>query len=353
MEILCNRLGDHSQLRVFGFSKLHKAYLGVCGTLFTDQLYLSRKSAIDIPDSCGRTTFSWACQRRDLTSARELLNRGADFDKPDRLGLTPLHWAVVDHSLNPCIELLVTAKADSNAKDSIGQTAFFLSVGNVHNLRQLKAADADLDTEDKCGNRQLHRAAVDDYDESVAQLLEWQVEINPKTETDQTPLFFSIRYNSHRSLQLLLGALGIDTSVIDTYGQNILNCAAGFADAETINILRSSGLSKLDTRSTDGFGDSPLDLAAWRRDYNLEWACKFVETPDEDPEDHYYLFEALIYEIEERQDELADKLSTDSESGATDLDIDDSYGEQSEDLSESEETWEDAVDILDSSLASL
>lgn len=352
LESLCSRVGDQSQVRVFGFPKLHKAYLETAGKAFNDQLHLTPTSAIDVLDSCGRTTFSWACQRRDLTSARELLNRGADFDKPDRLGLTPLHWAVVDDSLNPCIELLVTAKADLNAKDPKGRTAFLRSVGNVHNLRQLRAADADLDTKDNLGKRQLHEAAEYDYYESVAQLLEWRVEINPKTETGKTPLLFAIGHNSHRSLQLLLGAHYIDTSVIDAHGQNILNYAARHADTETIDILRSSNLRKVDTENIDSFGYSPLDEAAWRRDYNIGWYRFYGQTPDENPQDQYLHFKTLILEIEDRQDALANALIRNSGSGAMDLDSGDSYREQSKDLSESEETFEDALDVLDADLAS-
>ena len=107
---------DQSQLELFQFQDLHKAYFGVSGVTFDTLLWSISKANIDQMDETGRTSLSWVCQTGDDKSAAQLLACGAKPDTSDLRGRTSLHWSTYASSM-ACLRLLLAAKADVNAKD--------------------------------------------------------------------------------------------------------------------------------------------------------------------------------------------------------------------------------------------
>ena len=130
---------DQSQLELFQFPDLHKAYFGISGVTFDTLLWSISKANIDQTDETGRTSLSWVCQTGDDKSAAQLLARGANPDTSDLRGRTPLHWSTYASS-TACLRLLLAAKADVNAKDRGGRTALALSTGNHTDFLRLLLA---------------------------------------------------------------------------------------------------------------------------------------------------------------------------------------------------------------------
>lgn len=102
---ICSMLGDSSQLELFGFPRLHKAYLGLAGESFEQAWSNTSRSAIDDLDYQGRTILSWACDRGDDKRADHFLRLGADPNKVDAEGRTPLHRGKFGAFIAPSISL--------------------------------------------------------------------------------------------------------------------------------------------------------------------------------------------------------------------------------------------------------
>ena len=118
---LCDLFRDQSQLDLFHFPELHKAYLGVSGKTFESVLLSTPRSSIDEADALGRTVLSWVAQRGDRDTMGQLLCCGADPNKTDASAESPLHWSVYAED-ETCLQLLLRAKADVDMRDVCGRT---------------------------------------------------------------------------------------------------------------------------------------------------------------------------------------------------------------------------------------
>lgn len=91
--VLRDLFWDQSQLELFQFPDLHKAYFGVSGVTLDTPLWSISKANIDQIDETGRTSLSWVCQTGDDKSAAQLLALCANPDTSDLRGRTPLRWS--------------------------------------------------------------------------------------------------------------------------------------------------------------------------------------------------------------------------------------------------------------------
>lgn len=340
----CHLLGSHSDFALFGFSELHRAYLGISGVTFEDVLSSTPRSSIDGVDRTGLTTLSWACRQGDTNAVARLLSCGADPDKADVRGRTPLHWSTTS-SDDKCMELLLAAKADVNLKDLHGQTALSLSArkDSLDCIEILVAADADIESEGSQGWRPLHSAVFYDRSSTVSHLLRSGADINARTSTGSTAMLVAIDSNCHRSLNILLGRPELDIHVVNGQGMNALHLLAAFGDEETIQVLRSAKWHGFDTTKLNTFGCSALDLAQWRCDCNEEWSQKYLRARDSHPIRWYNAFKLFMEELKARQEHPIDGKSSDWETVTSEQSTEDVSCEDSDDgAAKDEEVWQDA-----------
>ena len=120
---LLSSLFDHSHLSLFGFSKLHQAYLGLSGDDFLTILDSIERTEVNVKDGFSQTTISWATKRGDRDTVRRLLACGADPNIPNFGDTTPLHLAAQFSTDEGCIGQLIEAKARVNIRNHYGKNS--------------------------------------------------------------------------------------------------------------------------------------------------------------------------------------------------------------------------------------
>lgn len=303
---LSNFFGDRSHLISFDFPKLLSAYLGVSGRTFGSVLTQTPRSSIDLVDASGRSTLSWAAGKGDRDAMEELLRCGADPSHADKNGWTPLHWSACADN-HECVRLLLAAKADVNAKDRRGNTALSTALRNLENddpdlVEILISHDADIESINENGRRPLHFAAWRNKAKCLSLLLRKGADINAKTSDGDNALQVGIMYNCHQAVKILLEHGGSDYDYKNVLGRTLLHLAALHGDLDTIAILRSANLSKVDLTETDKFSGSAQYDAQWRYTCNEDWSNWKLGAMDEDPFRCYFAFMALQDDIAKRQD---------------------------------------------------
>jgi ankyrin repeat protein len=294
---------DQSHLNVFNFPDLLSAYLDLSGKTFGSILSLTLRSAIDQVDVNGRTTLSWAAQKGDSEIVIQLLGCGADPNCADAYGLRPLHWSAYA-ATNECMRVLLAAKAEIDAKENCGRTALAYAVelsDDVSFTELLLSHGADIESQDKSGDRILPCAVWWNRSTQVSVLLENGVDVNAFSLTGVTAVAHAITCNSHDALRVLLNHGDLDYECKDNDSLSLTHVAAQDGDIETLYLLQSAGLSRIDLNTKCASGYTALDWAKWRRHYNEQWACWTIQQQNEDPSQWYTAFKAFIEGIADTQ----------------------------------------------------
>lgn len=366
---LSNLFHDRSQLISFDFPELLSAYLGLSGRTFDSILSLTPRPAIDLVDVSGRTTLSWAAQRGDYEAMKQLLGCGADPNHADMSGKTPLHWSLFNDD-NECVQILLAAKANVDAKDWVGSTALDHAVhmyDDAGMTEMLLSYNSDIESMSNDGRRPLRYAVRSNRTKNLSLLLHRGVNINAVDSRGDTALIDGIFYNSHEVMGILLKQKTLEYGGKGYCERTVLHHAALYADLETIALLESANLRNIDTMAREMDGNTALDDAVWRRDWNESWSNWALKAPDEDPLKWFAAFEALLDGIVERQQNLSgeetnedeeeqedweenssDEKATEDEEEQEDWEEDPSDEETTED-EEEQEVWEDATESVHTS----
>ncbi|KAH8668381.1 ankyrin repeat-containing domain protein [Xylariales sp. PMI_506] len=118
-----------------------------------------------------RSALQIAIQKRDVSMAGLLLERGADIDRQDQNGGTALHLAA-ELGCEDVVEMLLHRSANPNKADFMGRTPLFSAVqsGNENVVKLLIDHSADVNMRDSLGEVALH-LAVETGSEAITLLL--------------------------------------------------------------------------------------------------------------------------------------------------------------------------------------
>ena len=292
-------LPDYSQFDVFGFSELHKAYLGLSGLRFEDVLVHTHRSNLDRRDCQGRTVLNWAASRGDSHSVTRLLLCGANPNIQDKRGFSPFHCAVYRNDVTTT-RILLDAKADVTLLDVDGATVFHhVAFEDVSLTKEMVKAGVNIEWCDKNGNTPLLRACAENRLFAARNLLECGADINARGRSGHHVLSFAIEWKACEVLSLLLSQPLLDTDAEDALGWDAFIWAAAFSDIRIIQILKNEWPGTVDLRRQSYWGNA-LESAQARRDNNALWANEFSCLPDEDPVKWYEAFEDMVNTIQER-----------------------------------------------------
>lgn len=285
-------LQDRSQMDVFGFSDLHKSYLGLSGLTFGEVLALTDRSCIDNGDSLGRTVLYWAADRGDSHTVAKLLAMGADPNKQNKIGYTPLHCAVrIDTATS---EILLNAKADPKIVDLAGYTPLHgIRENNACFIKRIVELGADINRINEQDATALHYACAEQRVKVVQELLACGADINILDKYGRNEVFTAIYLNCHQILSILISNPSVQLSVTDSCGWDIPMFAAAYGDIQTLEILRDEWPAGIDF-GRRGEGNKPLELAQYRRDENEDWSHNFSMPPDPDPLAWFDAFEDMV-----------------------------------------------------------
>lgn len=204
-----------------------------------------------------------ALARGSESTARYLLEQGANAQYVDSGGFTPLHVGAGRCSL-PILELLISKGADVNRVNGIGKTPLFYALdrerwsnakfliaqgadihghigegpalnvaakrGGLELVELLIAKGVDVNGQDYSGETALHRAARSGYKDIAALLVAKGANVNaPGVSIDgkrNGPPILSAAYRGYLDIIQLLYAHGADLNLLDATGNSALMSAA-------------------------------------------------------------------------------------------------------------------------------
>jgi ankyrin repeat protein len=184
-----------------------------------------------------------AVQKDNMEKIKALLKDNPDIinRKDGFAGGTPLRWAAF-YGHKDVVELLLTNKADVNAKEFVGGTPLMCAASTGHSdvVELLLANKANIDERDNIGLTALHYANSADVSEM---LLTNNAEVDAKDKFGNSPLHYAARFGRKDVAEELLA-------------------------------------NKADVNSTNNIGDTPLhDMARGDYDYMVK-ANGYIETAE-------------------------------------------------------------------------
>ena len=344
---------DHSLIDYLGFAPIHLACVVPSSQIVdTDLVYAD----LDREDNTERIALSWAAQRGNPRLLNVLLHCGADPNRRDSSGRDTLHWAVLGRNVS-CVESLIGFGADIFAKDKLGSTPIHLAVQGEASLlivQTLLSHGADLRARDGQGMTPLHLAAYYDHPSIVSRLLGNGASINDTDSTGRTALHIAISLNNYGVLRLLLCNSSLQCNIRDNFERSVVHFAACLGDICTLKILTASHLKGLFADDRDDTGVTGIQYAQWRLLHNEEWSNSVVEPQDPNPWAWYDAFTELNMRIRRRSTGQMAEQSADEdphswetlEKDLADLDLSDD-DENTHEL-DSEDEWDDALEVLSS-----
>ena len=209
---------------------------------------------------------------------------------------------------------------------------------------------ANIEATDRFGSTPLLLAVFEDNHLMVSGLLERGANIDARDLDGWNCLTRALVCNSHNSLRLLLDNTSLDYNVKSERVGTLLHIAAVYADIESLKILMSQGLYRLDPAQEHVDGVTAMEFAQFRGLDNEGWSTSVHRPRDKDPTEWYNVFEELLESIAEAQASMAGYYNDEASEDETDnseVSYDSSDEYSIEEDQDGEELWEDAQEDLD------
>ena len=286
---------DITQFDSFGFSSLHKAYLGLSALTFNQVLASTRRSDIDKSDYRGRTVLSWAAARGDSQTVGKLLACGAHPEKSSIEAHSPLHSAV---SANlSTAEMLLDAKANVNVSTCWGATPMHFVTSRTSSLiKRMVDLGADIEKPDAYGTTPLLSACRDGQAYAVKELLACGADIHACNQLGFTPISVAVIYDRHDVISILLSNSSLQIGSDDGNKSDFFSYVALYSGFQTLLTLQDQW--PITTHFEERFDvHEAWQLARIRRDSNASWSKQTVRPMDEDPIAWHEAFTEMINAI--------------------------------------------------------
>ena len=289
---------DIAQFDSFGFSSLHKAYLGLSGLTFNQVLASTKRSDIDESDYQGRTVLSWAAVRGDSRTVEKLLACGAHPEKRDAMKRSPLHFALAADVSTA--EVLLDAKADVNVTNDLDAIPMHYVTSRTSSLiKRMVDLGADIEKRDVFGKTPLLKACRRGRAYVAKELLDCGADINVRDANGFSPMLHAVMFHRHHSISILLSNPSLRFEAKDGKRSNFFVYVAIHSDVQTLVILKDQWPISTSFEETFDVHEA-LIFARRRRDFNASWSKDFTRPRDEDPIAWYEAFTEMINTIIER-----------------------------------------------------
>lgn len=295
---------DIAQFDSFGFSGLHKAYLGLSELTFNQALATTKRSDIDESDHQGRSVLSWAAIRGDSQIVEKLLACGAYPEKQCLTGDAPLHFAVIADVSTA--GMLLDAKASVNVADEWGAIPMHYVTSQTSSLiTRMADLGADIEKRDAFGQTPLSMACMYGEAYTAKELLACGADINVRDSKGCTPIVHALVRNRHNTLSILLTNPSLRFEADDGNKSSFLRYVALFGDVQTLVRLKDQWPIGASFEERFHVRDA-LECARFRRDYNASWSKKRASPRDEDPIAWHEAFTEMINKLIERSKQASE-----------------------------------------------
>ena len=295
---------DIAQFDSFGFSSLHKAYLGLSGLTFNQVLASTKRSDVDESDYQGRTVLSWAAARGDSQTVKKLLACGAYPEKQCLTGDAPLHFAVTADVSTA--GMLLDAKASVNVANELGAIPMHYVTSQTSSLiTRMADLGADIEKRNAVGQTPLCIACRYGRTYAAEELLACGADINARDRYGHTPFHLAVMYNRHLIISNLSSNPSLRFEADDGNKSDFFSQVAFWGDVQTLVILKNQWPKWTSFEETFDVRTA-LECARDRRDFNASWSNGVKLPTDEDPITWHEAFIAMINTIIERSKQASE-----------------------------------------------
>ena len=158
---------------------------------------------------------------------------------------------------------------------------------------------ADPNIGDYDGNGPLHLAVTAGgclHVQCLDLLLRGGANVDARDTLGDTALNDSIYNDEPNSMKFLLDS-GANYFTLNINGQSLLHEAAEYGSLSILSAMLQAGLHGLNIDLVNKWGETAMECAKWRRDFNVEWSEWSGELRDKDPLEWFRAFEDLLDSI--------------------------------------------------------
>ena len=282
------------------------------------ELLLQFDSELDAQDKWGQTPLHNVARKGHTLALQQLINAGASLTITDKWGETALHGGQKD-----CVELLLAAKADIEAKDSLKRTPLLCAAeaGHLEVIKCLLRHGADIKQQTDRGNALVN--AISRGHEDVVRYLIENTEVELMSCSGHFPgvvvpvIFHAVAVGNYKTTSLLIKkGTSLKTKLGD--GRTVLHLLNNepYQDIAIVKLLLRAGADML---CPDNAGVTPLDtlpldetLPAAKHYFQNRSLYLSGQLGPEDDWNTLLLFATYFLDIpvfEALRDQLGDRLS--------------------------------------------